>query len=170
MPRGARADRARRSSSRAGARERRFERARRPSTSRSCAAISATSIRSSARSPDATRFIMSPPTTGCGSPIPRRCMRPTSRARSMFCELRRRRASCASFIPAPWRAWDSAQRSRARGHAVVARGDDGALQAFEVHGRASGVGSRARGRAGGDRESVDADWRASTSSRRRREE
>ena len=37
--------------------------------------------------------------------------------------------------------------------------DAGSLQAIEVHGGAGGARGRARGRAGRDRESVDADWR-----------
>ena len=57
-------------------------------------------------------------------------------------------------------ARNSARRSRTRRYAVVARRDARPLQEIEVHGRAGGAGGRARGRAGGDRESVDADWRA----------
>ena len=38
--------------------------------------------------------------------------------------------------------------------------DAGSLQALEVHGGAGGAGSRTGGCAGGDRESIDADWRA----------
>ncbi len=56
------------------------------------------------------------------------------------------------------RARDSARRRGTRRYAVVARHDARSLQAIEVHGGAGGARGRARGRAGRDRKSVDADW------------
>ena len=112
------------------------------------------------RSRAAARSFTSPPITGSGCAIPRRCIAPMSRARArlMAAALARRGRAHRLYQQRRDLGPHGRRQRRRRDDAEHARRHDRPLQAIEIPGRGGGAALvREQRPAGGDRQSLDAD-------------